>query len=100
MAAVAELDLPAFDYTDPELTGRRFHEAMREARERSWLARAEPVGFFVLEREAAAFFLRTPKATFPGTRLLEAQGGSGPPPSSSSTPAPSWTRAMTTPGTI
>jgi cytochrome P450 len=74
MAAVAELDLPAFDYTDPELTGRRFHEAMREARERSWLARAEPVGFFVLEREAAAFFLRTPKATFPGTRLLEAQG--------------------------
>jgi cytochrome P450 len=74
VAAVAQLNLPAFDYTDPELTGAPFHEAMREARERSWLARAEPVGFFVLERQAAAFFLRTPKATFPGTRLLEAQG--------------------------
>lgn len=74
MTAIAELELPAFDYTDPELTGPPFHAAMREARERSWLARAEPVGFFVLEREAAAFFLRTPKATFPGTRLLEAQG--------------------------
>jgi cytochrome P450 len=74
MAAVAELDLPAFDYTDPGLVGAPFHEAIREARERSWLARAEPVGFFVLEREATAFFLRTPKATFPGTRLLEAQG--------------------------
>jgi cytochrome P450 len=74
VAAVAELDLPAFHYADPELTGAAFHETMREARERSWLARAEPVGFFVLEREAAAFFLRTPKATFPGTRLLEAQG--------------------------
>jgi cytochrome P450 len=73
-AAVAQLDLPAFDYTDPGLVGAPFHEAMREARERSWLARAEPVGFFVLEREAAAFFLRTPKATFPGTRLLAAQG--------------------------
>ena len=74
MATVAELELPAFDYTDASLTGPRFHEAMREARERSWLARAEPVGFFVLEREAAAFFMRTPKAAFPGTRMLELQG--------------------------
>jgi hypothetical protein len=34
VAAVAELDLPAFDYTDPALSGEPFHEAMREARER------------------------------------------------------------------
>ena len=74
MTAVAELDLPAFDYSDPELTGQPWHDAVRAARERSWLARAEPIGFFVLEREAAAFFLRTPKATFPGTTILELQG--------------------------
>ena len=74
MTAVTELELPAFDYSDPELTGDAWHDAVRAARERGWLARAEPVGFFVLEREAAAFFLRTPKATFPGTRMLELQG--------------------------
>ena len=74
MTAVADLELPAFDYTDPELTGEPWHDAVRAARERGWLARAEPVGFFVLEREAAAFFLRTPKATFPGTLILELQG--------------------------
>ena len=74
MTAVAELDLPAFDYSDPELTGQPWHDAVRAARERGWLARAEPIGFFVLEREAAAFFLRTPKATFPGTTILELQG--------------------------
>jgi cytochrome P450 len=74
MAAVTELDLPAFDYTDPDLVGDPWHAAVRDARERGWLARAEPVGFFVLDREAAAFFLRTPKATFPGTRILEVQG--------------------------
>jgi cytochrome P450 len=74
MTAVTELDLPAFDYSDPELTGDPWHAAIRAARERGWLARAEPIGFFVLEREAAAFFLRTPKATFPGTQILELQG--------------------------
>jgi cytochrome P450 len=71
---VTELDLPAFDYSDPDLTGDAWHDAVRAARERSWLARAEPIGFFVLEREAVAFFLRTPKATFPGTQILELQG--------------------------
>ncbi len=74
MTAVTELDLPAFEYSDPELTGAAWHDAVRNARERNWLARAEPVGYFVLEREAAAFFLRTPKATFPGTTILELQG--------------------------
>jgi len=74
MTAVADLELPAFDYSDPDLTGQPWHDAVRTARERGWLARAEPIGFFVLEREAAAFFLRTPKATFPGTMILELQG--------------------------
>src|SRR5918998_2298730 len=74
MTTVAELELPAFDYTDPSLTGERFHEAMGELRERSWLARAEPVGWFVLDREAVTFFMRSPSATFPGRKLLEVQG--------------------------
>ena len=74
MAAVAELELPAFDYTDESLAGPRFHETLDELRERTWLARAEPIGWFVLDREAATFFLRTPMATFPGRKMLEVQG--------------------------
>jgi cytochrome P450 len=72
--AVADLDLPALEYQDPTLTGERFHGAMRELRERNWLARVEPLGFAVLDREAAAHFLRTRSATFPGRLMLELQG--------------------------
>ncbi len=74
MTTIAELDLPAFDYMDPALAGPPFHEVLRELRERTWLAKAEPVGWVVLDREAATFFLRTPKATFPGRKMLEVQG--------------------------
>ncbi|MGH2953562.1 MAG: cytochrome P450 [Solirubrobacterales bacterium] len=72
--AVSDLDLPAFDYSDPELRGDRFHEVLDELRAHSWIARAEPVGYFVLDRESATFFLRTRSATFPGTTMLEVQG--------------------------
>jgi cytochrome P450 len=76
---VADLELPALDYMDPSLHGDRFHGVLRELRERTWVARAEPVGFFVLDREAVAHFMRTPQATFPGRKLLEVQGvSSGP----------------------
>jgi cytochrome P450 len=76
---IAELELPEFDYTDASLTGERFHGALRSLREESWVARAGPVGFLVLDREAATFFLRTPSATFPGRLMLEVQGvSSGP----------------------
>lgn len=74
MAAVADLDLPTFDYADPEMRGDRFHDEMERLRDSGWLARAEPVGWFVLDREAASFFLRTPAAKFPGTAILELQG--------------------------
>jgi cytochrome P450 len=74
MAAVAELELPALEYQDPTLTGRRFHDAMRELAGRTWVARVDPVGFVVLDRDAAAHFLRTRSATFPGRLLLEAHG--------------------------
>ena len=74
MATVADLDLPSLNYLDPALSGTRFHDTLRELRERSWVARAEPFGFFVLDREATAFFLRTPAATFPGRTMLEIHG--------------------------
>ena len=71
---IAELDLPTFDYNDASLTGDRFHDALAELRERSWVVKAGPVGYLVLDREAATFFLRTPGATFPGRLMLEVQG--------------------------
>jgi cytochrome P450 len=78
MAAVAELDLPRLEYLDPELRGDRFHEVMHDLAERSWLAKWD-LGYFVLDREAAGFFLRTDKGVFPGTRLLELVGITGGP---------------------
>src|SRR5688500_14250439 len=74
MPALADLDVPSFDYTDASITGPRFHEVMRGLRERSWIARAEPAGWLVLDHEAVAFFMRTPAATFPGRKMLELQG--------------------------
>ena len=38
MALVTELDLPAFDYSDPTLRGPRYHETRAALRERGWLA--------------------------------------------------------------
>ena len=70
MALVTDIELPALDYLGPDLKGERFHETMRALRERHWLA-TTPIGFVVLEREAAAFFLRTRSATFPGMRIAE-----------------------------
>jgi cytochrome P450 len=74
MTIVADLDLPTFDYSDESLTGRRFHDELRKLRERTWLARADPLGWVVLDRDAVSFILRTPSATFPGSRMLEALG--------------------------
>jgi cytochrome P450 len=70
---VSELDLPRLDYLDPELRGDCFHEVMLDLAEQSWLAKWD-LGYFVLDREAAGFFLRTDRAAFPGVRLLELVG--------------------------
>ena len=70
MALVTDLELPVLDYLGPDLKGERFHDTMRELSERSWIA-SSPIGFIVLDREAAAFFLRTKSATFPGMRIAE-----------------------------
>ena len=70
---VSELELPAFDHTDPSLRGERFHEAMAELRANGWLAR-HPFGYMVLDREAGEFFLRTRAAIFPGMKIAEIFG--------------------------
>ena len=73
MAAITELELPSFDYADPTLRGERFHTAMRELREQSWIA-SMPLGFAALEREAGEFFLRSRAFTFPGMKIAEIFG--------------------------
>src|SRR5919199_1937249 len=73
MALVTDLEVPELDYLDPELRGPRFHERMRELRSRGWLAQS-PLGYFVLDREAVEFFLRSRKLTFPGMKVAEVFG--------------------------
>ncbi|HEX4466578.1 MAG TPA: cytochrome P450 [Solirubrobacteraceae bacterium] len=73
MALVSDLDLAQFDYTDPEMRGERFHDAMRELRGTGWLAQT-PLGYLTLDREAGEFFLRTRSAIFPGMKIAEIFG--------------------------
>jgi cytochrome P450 len=73
MPLVSDLDLPTLDYTDAELHGPRFHATMRALRAQGWLA-ATPLGYVVLEREAADFFLRSRSAQFPGMKIAELFG--------------------------
>jgi cytochrome P450 len=73
VALVTDLEVPAFDYLDPELRGPRFHERMRELHGESWIAQS-PLGYFVLDREAVEFFLRSRKLTFPGMKVAEVFG--------------------------
>jgi cytochrome P450 len=70
MALVTELELPAFDHTDPSMRGDAFHQAMAEVRRSGWLAQA-PFGYMTLDREAGEFFLRTRSAIFPGMKIAE-----------------------------
>jgi cytochrome P450 len=73
VALVTDLDVPEFDYLDPELRGPRFHERMRELHDENWLAQS-PLGYFVLDRESAAFFLRSRQVAFPGLKMAEIFG--------------------------
>jgi cytochrome P450 len=73
MALVTELELPAFDYTDPSLRGPRYHETMGSLRSRGWLAASE-LGYFVLDREGVEFFLKSRKLSFPGMQVAEVFG--------------------------
>jgi cytochrome P450 len=73
VALVTDLEVPQFDYLDPELRGPRFHERMRELHDESWIAQS-PLGYFVLDREAVEFFLRDRRVTFPGMKVAEIFG--------------------------
>jgi cytochrome P450 len=79
MTLVSDLQLQAFDYTDPSLRGERFHAAMAHVRGEGegdgegWLAQG-PFGYMVLDREAGEFFLRSRSATFPGMKIAEIFG--------------------------
>jgi cytochrome P450 len=73
VALLTDLEVPQFDYLDPELRGPRFHERMRELHAESWIAQA-PLGWFVLDRDAVEFFLKSRKVTFPGTMVAEVFG--------------------------
>jgi len=74
MTAVAELDLPQLDHTDPELRGERYRATMAElALHDGWLA-GSPFGFVVCDREAGEFFLRSKSAIFPGLTIADIFG--------------------------
>src|SRR3954469_9275505 len=73
MTALADLELPSFDYLDPGLRGERFHVAMAELAERNWLA-TMPLGCVAVDREAGEFFLRSRSFTFPGLKIAEIFG--------------------------
>src|SRR3954464_10402758 len=73
MALVSDLELPSFDFMDASLRGDRFHDTMASLRSRTWLAAGE-LGFFVLDREASEFILRSKKVKFPGLQVAEVFG--------------------------
>jgi cytochrome P450 len=74
MTALAELDLPTFDYTAEDLRGDRFHAVMGELIASGWLARSELGWLFVLDRESATFFLRSRAVEFPAKTVIAAMG--------------------------
>lgn len=73
MTPVSELDLPAFDYSAPDMTGEVYHRRLAEVREKSWLAQG-PLSFIALDREAGEFFLRSRATAFPGRQIADLFG--------------------------
>jgi cytochrome P450 len=73
MTLVGELELPEFDFNDPDLVGEKYHRQLAALRERSWLARS-PIALLVLDRAAGEFFLRSRATAFPGRQIAELFG--------------------------
>src|SRR3954464_2862194 len=73
MPAASELELPFVDTYDPQLRGARYHEVMRDLRERSWLARS-PLGFIALDHQRGEQLLRDKRLTVPGMLAAELFG--------------------------
>jgi cytochrome P450 len=68
--AVAELDVPEFDYLDPTLRGPAFEERIADLAADTWIVRI-PLGMMILDRESGEFFLRSKQTAFPGKALAE-----------------------------
>ena len=73
MTLVGDLDLPEFDFSDPDLVGETYHRRLAALREQSWLARS-PIALLVLDRAAGDFFLRSRATAFPGRQIAELFG--------------------------
>jgi cytochrome P450 len=73
MTLVGDLDLPEFDFSDPDLVGETYHRRLAALREQSWLARS-PIALLVLDRAACEFFLRSRATAFPGRQIAELFG--------------------------
>ena len=67
------LELPVLDPSDTALHGDAFARTMADVAAQGWLARM-PLGYVVLDREAAEAFLRTRDAVFPGQVIAELYG--------------------------
>ena len=74
MPDLAELDLPFLDWTDEALKGDEFHRRMEALAAKDWLAGSEPGWIFVLDREAASYFLRSQAVVFPSAVVAQAFG--------------------------
>src|ERR1700730_3333548 len=73
MTLVADLDLPEFDFSDPDLVGETYHRRLAALREQNWLVRS-PIALIVLDRAAGEFFLRSRATAFPGRQIAELFG--------------------------
>jgi cytochrome P450 len=68
MNLVSDLDLPAFDYAEPDVPADRYHAQLAGIRQHGWLARS-PLAYLVLDHDAGEFFLRSKKTAFPGRQI-------------------------------
>ena len=73
MVLVSELDLPTYDHVDANVTGERFHAALKELAAQSWIVRGA-TGYAVLDHETGNALLRDRRLAFPALELLELQG--------------------------
>lgn len=64
---------PELPYFDPDFRGPRFRAVMAGLVAQGWLADT-PLARFVLDREAAEFFLRSRSTTFPAQKVAELYG--------------------------
>jgi cytochrome P450 len=68
MNLVSDLDLPAFDYAEPDVPADRYHAQLAGIRQHGWLAKS-PLAYLVLDHDAGEFFLRSRKTAFPGRQI-------------------------------